>query len=408
MKLIKWRIRSLEGMADSGWLTMGPGATLLYERSASGASVALRALQHISPPCDSLVLQGFCGSLKDIRQRGYYRKILPGKRTAALAVFAADVDLIQDLAVIDSDLFETDRIEVGRRLDYSRWLNFVEIASSTRWSQIAEPMMELRHVLAEKHPPPALNLESSLLEDLRATDRIRGDIANTLEQWLAQVEELVAGEQVSRIAFCRQAVERGERFAGAKRLVEGRLPRFVYLRPGDTCQSFYDIDDLEHPGTGGRGDESISHLLAGLWQKTAFAGATAKRQQLLQHDLAETVARLNLFVGDIGIMPPRFLVTDMSIRIEYPELSPDSAVGRLAPIATVLVLCQALYGRLPILLLDEFEKDLSQLGLDNLVKGIQKIGNTCQLVYASSSAYVAAWSGWSGVLRLAHEEIPTF
>ena len=76
-------------------------------------------------------------------QNGHTRRINPAKRTIALAVFNATPDLVQELSSIGDWFYETDRIEVGRRFDYSRWINFVELASSTRWSEISSDIEDL-------------------------------------------------------------------------------------------------------------------------------------------------------------------------------------------------------------------------------------------------------------------------
>lgn len=405
MKLIKFRIRCLEGMEDSGWLTVGAGATLLHGRSGDEAGVVLQALQHINPLGDPPGGQGFAAPLTHVRQSGYLRKILPGKRTAAIAVFAADVELVRELSGIDADLLEMDRIEVGRRLDYSRWLNFVEISSSSRWSEIAGTMLELRRRLADRRPPQSGNPDRSLFANLMDTDRLRGDVAESLKRWLAEAEALpgvpVDAGLTAGIAACRRAVERSERFAGAKRLVADRLPRFVSLRPGATCRSLaIAIDDLGPPGHGGKGDDQVVPLLAGLWRKTARVGPVARRRQLLQQDLDEAAAELDLLAADLGVACPRFVVTDSSIGIDRTRHPHGPAAGRIMRILTVLLLCRALHGQMPIFLLDGLESGLNQPDRDTVIAFIQRLGGICQLVHAAASPLAADDSGWSAVLDL--------
>lgn len=395
MKLIKFRIRSLEGMADSDWLSAGSGATVLHAESGYSASAVLRTLQHINPACDEFVREEIAGSLKHVKQGEYLRKILPTKRTAALAVFAADIGLVQDLSEVDPDLLETDRIEVGRRLDYSRWLNFVEIASSTRWGQIVNHMQALRQARSAQRLPRDLPPDASCLA---LTDRIRGDVADALMQWLAETEERVGPECAATISFCRQAVERNERFARARQLVAARLPRFISLQPGDTLKPLYIIDDLVQIAGEGTGNP-VAQLLAGLWQKTSPGGSRATRLQLLQQNLEKSSAHLNCLAGG-RIMSPRFVVDDSSISITHSELFNDSATDRMVLIAAALLLSQALYGQLPILLLDQFEQDLGQPQQDTLFEYIRNVGEICQVICTVVGAYAADWSGWSGLLHL--------
>ena len=399
MKLIKFRIRCLAGMADSGWQAMGPGATLLCPRPGGGAGVVMEALQHINPPGGASGRQGFADPLTSIRRGGYARKIVPGKRTAAIAVFAADLELIHELSQIDPDLLETDRIEVGRRLDYSRWLNFVEIAASGRWSEIAAPMLALRNILDEKLPTQPPHPAGSLLADLRAVDRLTGDVADTLKDWLAQAEAVVDGEHLGQIAFCRQAVERHERFARAKRLVEDRLPPFILLHPDHVLRPVYSLDDLPSPESAGGGKGLVDHLLASLRQKIAAAGSVAKRWRLLHQDLTASAAKLSSLAADTGLALPRFRVTEGTVKIDQAGMS-GPAAARMTHLFSVLLLCQAVHGRLPVLLLADFEKDLSQSEQLNLFERIRDIGRTCQVVYAPATGHAADWYGWSSVLHL--------
>jgi hypothetical protein len=398
MKLIKFRIRCLAGMADSNWQTMGPGATLLCPRPGGGAGVILEALQHINLPCGVSGRQGFADPLKFVRQGGYARKIVPGKRTAAIAVFAADLELIHELSQIDPDLLETDRIEVGRRLNYSRWLNFVEIAASGRWSDIAAPMQAMRHYLDEKLPQPP-HPASHLLADLQATDRLTGDVADTLKDWLVQAEAAADSTHLSQIAFCRQAVERHERFARAKRLVEDSLPPFVLLHPGHVLRPVYALADLPSPESAGGGGGPVGGLLACLRQKTSVAGSVAERRRLLQQELAASAAKLSSLAADSGLALPRFQVTEGTVEIDQAGRSGPVA-ARMTHLFSVLLLCQAVHGRLPILLLADFEKDLSRSEQVNLFERIRDIGRTCQVVCAPATGHAADWYGWSSVLYL--------
>ena len=398
MKLIKFRIRCLAGMADSGWQAMGPGTTLLFPRPGGGAGIVLEALQHLNPLCGASGRQRFAEPLTFIRRGGYARKIVPGKRTAAIAVFAADAGLIRELSQIDPDLLETDRIEVGRRLDYSRWLNFVEIAASGRWSDIVTPMLALRHSLDEKLPRRPPHPADSLLADLRAVDRLTGNIADTLKDWLRQAETVVDEKDLGQIALCRQAVERHERFAGAKRLVEDRLPPLVLLRPGHVLRPVYALDDLPSPESGGGGEGPVGDLLACLRQKTA-AGSIAGRRRRLQQELAAGAAELGPLAADSGLALPRFQVTDEAVRIEPVEL-PGPAAARITYLASVLLLCQAVHRRLPVLLLADFEQDLSRPEQVSLFERIRDLGMSCQVVYAPATGHAADWYGWSSVLHL--------
>lgn len=87
-----------------------------------------------------------------LNECSYPRLLTPIKRTAALAVFAADPSLIVELGKIEPILDGLDRIEAGRRLDGSLWLNFVEIASACRWRAIDADAAQLLEDLHQQHP----------------------------------------------------------------------------------------------------------------------------------------------------------------------------------------------------------------------------------------------------------------
>jgi hypothetical protein len=399
MKLIKFRIRGLTGMVDSGWQDLGAGATLLGPRPGGGPVVALTALQHINPLKGASGRQGFADPLTYVSRGGYARKVNPGKKTAAIAVFASDPLLVHELSEIDPDLMETDRIEVGRRLDYSRWLNFVEISSSGRWSEIVTPMLALRHYLDEKLPAQPSHPADSLLADLRAVDRITGNVADILKDWLRQAETVVDEKHLVQIASCRQVVERHERFARARRLVEDRLPPFVLLHPDQGLRQHFALDDLAPAGNAGEKEGLVDHLLARLWQKTAKAGSVAERQLRLRQDLAASAENLASLAADTGLALPRFRLTEGAVEIGQAGLS-GPAAARMTHLYSVLLLCQAVHGWLPVLLLADFEKDLSRPEQVNLFERIREIGMSCQVAYAPASDHAADWDGWAGKLHL--------
>ena len=230
MKLVKARIRSTGKLRESQWFEVSPQLNLFQFPGAKGPEQGrnfLRILQTINPPYAVRTRDPFADLPGSIDQDGHTRRINPAKRTVALAVFNAPPTLVRKLTSIGEWFYETDRIEVGRRLDYSRWINFVELASSTRWSEISSEIEELStkssRIAPESSVPP------SDLHTLKPTDRIIGQLPDTLVRWLHTLPQEMQKN-------CRQLIEetdtkimRAVHFQTARDIVRTRLPLFVVL-----------------------------------------------------------------------------------------------------------------------------------------------------------------------------------
>jgi len=228
MKLIQARIRGLGALTESRWFELSPHLNLFQFPLEKYGRNFLRMLQTINPPYAIETVQPFADFPKYIKQGGYTKRVHPGKRTVALAVFSATPALVKELATINPVLYETDRIEVGRRLDYSRWINFVELAASTRWSEVAD---NIRILLDEAHrlAPERTHPLAEIMRSLKPSDRIKDTLQDQLINWLEDLPPELWQSSRQRIETTQTAVLRADHFQAARDVIRSRLPLFVAL-----------------------------------------------------------------------------------------------------------------------------------------------------------------------------------
>lgn len=188
----------------------------------------LRLLQTIYPPYDCLSDRSFADLPQYTSGQHGIITITAAKKTVALAIFAASPELVNELAAIDPLFYETGWIELGRRRDCSRWMHFVELSESARWSEIHGTVMDLL-AHARVKAPQTVNEFECALQSWRRTDRIRGQRAHQLKALLASLRSALAADQQSSLDHCLQAVDRAHHFSRAKEMVAARLPLFLSI-----------------------------------------------------------------------------------------------------------------------------------------------------------------------------------
>lgn len=313
MILVKLRLRGLGEIPETDWIEAGPGLNVVQVRTAAQQTALIEAVATLNPPYRCREVEPFADLPRQITRRGYTRRVVPHKRTIAIGVFNSEPGLVQELAEISPILYETDLIEVGRRLDYSRWVNFIELASSTRWGDIAA---EVDDLLAT----PGLvfgNLEHlrRRLDTLTPTDRIKGEIMADLAACLEAAAAGATPGDRDRLTGLLHRVLRARHFAAARKVVKKRLPllaaldldrlpswRFGSLHPGresclppaltlllETCKSTVQNADAA----------AAQQLLQRLQQELSRAGATPavvvqRQQQQLRVGVTAANGRLQL------------------------------------------------------------------------------------------------------------------
>ena len=236
MRLLQIKLRGLGDLPVTNWVTLSRTLSLLRFSDIQVGRKVLEAVQTLNPPYDCDSEQPYDDlPMEEVLASGYRRAIAAEKRTIVIGIFDTPSTLVRDLGALSPHLYETDRVEVGRRLDYSRWINFVEISSSSRWSEVAEDIRTLLHQYPEG--PEAQAVQQLLLEAVPA-DRVKGAMAEELTAWLSTLED-----RQSDIALYEGIVEqvhRARQFTAARELLNGRLPQFLAVN----CDDLPDVGEL--------------------------------------------------------------------------------------------------------------------------------------------------------------------
>jgi len=219
----KAKVRGLGDVIDSDWFDIGKHITFFRLPEEFNRKGFAEALQTINPPYLLSDREPFKNYPEIYRQGKYQKRVRPEKRTVALSIFTATSELVHLLAQMSSHLYETDRVEVGRRLDHSRWVNFVEIASSTRWSEVEKRMRQLMEV----QPLEESSALSKRILSLKPTDRIKDELVSMFNEYLHKIQ--VNHSNQTWLDLCEELlldVNRQVHFNKAKEQVEAVLPCF--------------------------------------------------------------------------------------------------------------------------------------------------------------------------------------
>ncbi len=376
MQLLKFRIPGHPLLPDSSWLEVGRGLTVLQTENPQQAQALLQMVQTINPPYDCQGINPYGKLPLRSTNPPYSRRILPAKKTAALAIFSASPELIAALTDIDPIFYETGWIELGRRRDYSRWMNFVELASSARWSEIA-PLVTALLALARADANQTIDGLRAALAQWRGDDRIKETNALQLKVQLHLLRTLLPENDQPRLDPCFQAIDRAQHCKEAKDVVASRLPFFLSIAATAGTLSAIalgaDVDPL------------------------AFLAARLLRNHQDQASLASTIKHMNLQL--------RQLHPDLHLHFRNEKgsltLGPTESQGPLA--ATVLppvaqckallaglsILHQAACGCEPVLLLDLNWVHLDHQERIDLLNELQKLCIHRQCLLAPDSAFLA-------------------
>lgn len=353
MNLITFRVIGHPDLAHQSWLKVGKGLNVIKAAKAGQGRSLLRMLQSINPPYDFSATDPFHDlpqyTLLDQRTR----KIIPAKKTAAMAIFTASPRLVKELAAIDPLFFETDRIECGRRRDRSRWINFVELANSSRWSEMQPLVNGLVSLLRPESAFIGERLRATTAP-LRGSDRIRGEIAAELRERLVELGPFLPTRGQAELDRCLYTLDRAHHFQQARDIALHRLPVFVAVT-GST------LGCPDQQIGGGVEPQSRSELFRFLAQSLAKDGLAGRRSlktclpqinRNLQRTDCEVVPQfeiageaLSLYGMQNGAVMP-FLEIPLVERLEM-------------LLAALAAIHQQPYGVPPIFLID-----ISEMGLD--------------------------------------------
>ena len=426
MRLLRGKVGGHFVIRNSDWFTCDRQLTVITGPEGIGKTTLLRALRSISPPAFDDDAAPFADYPKFFHRGGHLRKVMASKKTAVIAVFVCDEELRAALAKIDPVFYETDRIEVGRRLDATRWITFVEIASSSRWSELSDDMELLRKAVRERNSEAEFAEGFAFNDSLLPTDRIKGKIAERLQQLVVRVGERFTddkelGTVLQRAAFI---INRANRFHRAQQLVRIHLPVILHMEGKNLLQGEIDLDG-SNPGRQQKSGTKLAYsgdlfllgllglLPAQLQHKKPDARASEESRHHLH--LRELCARI------AGLVRQWLPSCDLSIEAEQGErciaLRASQGDGCFLSLEALpaylrwLISCAAavLYysgiARREILFLLD-EPDALCIGdeVEKLFRGLHGLSATCQCVLVSARLTAGSEGGRVYVLEMENEE----
>jgi len=237
MKLVQVKTRGLGPVMETQWIELNGGLNLFLAKDLVRGRRFLTALQTINPPYSFNTISPFEDFPEVYNWQGYERQVIPAKRTVALGVFATEPQLVIELGKIDTALYETDRIEVGRRLDLSRWINFVEISPSTKWSEISDTATELIEALPENARVMREKLVR-IVRSLKPSDRIVNAVEKELLNCLYQINNFPDGSVQKLASDLIPKVLRARHFNQARQIVSARLPLLSLIEVNSGLDAF--------------------------------------------------------------------------------------------------------------------------------------------------------------------------
>jgi len=345
MELVMFRIIGHPAIPDSSWIEIGRGLNVLKTGDTAQAQALAHTLQTINPPYDINQVEPFRAFPQYLDGPGYRRRIIPSKKTAALAIFAASPRLVRELTAIDPIYYAADRIEFGRRRDHSRWVNFVELAGSSRWSEI-EPTISSLLDYAGKIGTEVGEPLRHTVASLRGADRIKGPVATTLKEHLQPLRPFLPAHHQEHLDQCLNAIDRADHFRQAKDRASAWLPYFVLITAATV--------GLDGDATGAgrlpaRSAAPLTFLAADLAAIDADTTTRDQRISRLNLQLEDLYPGLTLHCGPDGATV-NLESREKPAPISWLEMQPVPRIEALMAAASVLH--GQRHGNQPIFLLD--------------------------------------------------------
>ncbi len=386
MKLITFRIIGHPALPNASWVKVGKGLNVIKAFDAEQAKSLFKMLQAINPPYDFKEIDPFGDLPLYTSVHKQTNKIIPSKKTAAIAIFTAPIQVVKELAAINPVFFETDRIECGRRRDKSQWINFVELSSSTRWSEIESNVRGLLSSIA----PDAVAVVEGLqrtIATLRSSDRIKGKIAVELRGQLEELRQFLLKNEQEQLDRCLHAVDRAQHFRQAKGIAEKYLPLFLTITRSMLDYPIHKEDVTPAMET----TATLFDFLIKRLEKGGHANAVSLKQRLHQ-------INLSLQATDSEVAP-QFREEGISIILEGSQKGVILPFIEMLPVCRVEVLLSALaamhkelYGLAPIFLIDIGEMKLGMQEQVDLYSFLLRHSSQWQFLIIPDSSFLALCS----------------
>ena len=372
MKLLQAKIRHLKQISDSGWFRLGSNLTLLQGRQRDITATILKGLETLNPLYDIKTVNPFFDVPKAWKQGNGLRQVIPRKMTAAFGVFDSDPEQVKALSRIEETLIETDRIEVGRRLDNSRWVSFVELPASVRWSEIAQEMYYLWNSVVMDRAGAKTD-DDCFFNSLRPSTRIKGKLAEQCKAWLLANRSRLSDSDAQLLDICLRKATLPERVKNGQTFILADLPLTIYLQPEMQLQEEYLLDQLQF-SRDNRGP--VTHLIAQINHQFNLNSEDEEGRIRFQEELAQTLSIPFLNRAEIMI-----LVTPSGVTLTFEEqIYRSEFEKRKTLIWTVAALTHLHRHRFPILLLDRFDRGLSHHEQHKMMDYLEECSEVMQVL----------------------------
>jgi len=233
VKLIRARIQDYRSVHDSGEFEVEASKTLLVGVNEAGKTGILRALQTINPPDGSEPLE----ALRDY-PRSRYTEIQSGKADpsnveVAEAVFKLDPADFEALAATHPAIAAAaTSFAYFRHMDNTRRFRIDGAKWNVTFGELAKDLPRLRAHLAKREDgPEAVTALDAITSGGTDGAPLDGALAKKLDAWLDTAYPLIDeddAKEEERFGRLRALVGAREEHLAACRLLEGRLPLFVY------------------------------------------------------------------------------------------------------------------------------------------------------------------------------------
>lgn len=367
MELSQVKVRGLPGLKQTGWLIIHPHISLIQAGDTEQANNFLAALEAINPIRDIRQNNALRNYIPFTKINGYTKRVDPAKKTAAYGIFTADPQLIMKLGRINTVYYETDRIEVGRRLDCSRWISFVELPGSSKLAEFEHMAAPIFDTFSELQKEEYQHLVDKWL----FTDRISGKLAEQLRNWWKSNTQDVSDKELA--AKCLKIIELEHETNQARALVEEKMPYTILIEPNSPLASVYSLSRREKD----LNDSAV--LFLSLLQDHIF-NSSGKALDTLASGIASYTAKLdqNLDLPEIDFSEEQLLISV--------KKNSFSCINRML---LFLLLAKASHLPAPVFLIDLDQTNTSSGDIRRLLDQLATLSAECQLIIYSSNTQEA-------------------
>ena len=233
MRLKRVQVRDYRSVNDSGEFEVEHDKTILVGINEAGKTCLLTAIEQINAPKSRPVFR----ALTDY-PRARYTEVQRGERDESdvevvVATFVLDDDDRGAITAVAPDFGDIDGYTFARKLDNKAWHRINGGPETKQFREVEEDLARTRKALARVE-----GLDEDLLVRFDAAKAsfapstvLAGDEAEALDAILAEATVEIDEDnerELARLRRLRAELSVGQQRAAALKVLEGRLPKFVY------------------------------------------------------------------------------------------------------------------------------------------------------------------------------------